>query len=150
VDIRVFGPFHHLATAIVTITPPDETRLPPVLAYTARDVLDDGSYLRAFGRPARSQDRHDWRATPHMVDVHGGKAALVLVGIPERQLLAAMRRAEGVINVEDFRLPRPNGRAELIDKGSAQPCSFHLARRVLQTRDGRLRSERIRALGAPL
>jgi len=115
-----------------------------------RHVLDDCAHLRALRGARRAQDGRHRRTTRHMIDVHRRKAALVMMRVPERQLLAAMRRAEGVINVEDFRLPRPNGRAELIDKGSAQPCSFHLARRVLQTRDGRLRSERIRALGAPL
>ena len=66
-----------------------------------------------------------------MVDVHGGKATLVLVGIPERQLLAAMRRTECVIDVEDFILPRLNRRVKLIDKGPAQPRGLHLARRIL-------------------
>src|SRR5262249_56401386 len=78
------------------------------------------------------------------------KATLVLAGIPEGKLLAAMRGAECIIDVEDFSLPWLNRRAELIDKGSAQLGSFHFARCILQTRDGRLRSERIRALRAPL
>src|SRR5215469_7065901 len=94
VDIVVFGPFHHFVTAIVTITPPDDARLRPVLAYPARDMLDDRPHLRALRCLGGPQDRHQRRAAPHMIDMHGGKAALVLVCIPERKLLTTMRRAE--------------------------------------------------------
>src|SRR5215510_2501487 len=69
---------------------------------------------RCLGRP---QDRHQRRAAPHMIDMHGGKAALVLVCIPERKLLTTMRRAECVVDVEDLLFPRFHGAAELIDKG---------------------------------
>src|SRR5262245_11775556 len=97
VDIVVFGPFHHFVTTIVTIPPPDEARLRPVLAYAARDMLDDRPHLRALRRLGGPQDRHHRRAAPHMIDMHGGKAALVLMCIPERKLLATMCRAECVV-----------------------------------------------------
>jgi hypothetical protein len=35
-----------------------------------------------------------------VIDVHRRKAALVLTRVPERQLLAAMRRAERVVDIE--------------------------------------------------
>src|SRR5215469_1955068 len=131
VDIVVFGPFHHFVTAIVTITPPDDARLRPVLAYPARDMLDDRPHLRALGCLGGPQDRHHRRAAPHMIDMHGGKAALVLVCIPERKLLTTMCRAECVVDVEDLLFPRLYPAAELIDKGSRQPRSLRLARRIL-------------------
>ena len=37
--------------------------------------------------------------------------------VPERQLLAAMRRAERVGDVQDLHPARRHGRAELIEKG---------------------------------
>jgi hypothetical protein len=36
-----------------------------------------------------------------MIDVHWRKPALIVMPVPERKLLASMRRAEGVIDVED-------------------------------------------------
>jgi hypothetical protein len=67
-----------------------------------------------------------------MIHMHRGKAALVLARIPERQLLAAMRRAECVVDVEDLLFPRLHGAAELIDQRSSQPCSLNFARCILQ------------------
>jgi hypothetical protein len=37
-----------------------------------------------------------------VIDVHRGEAALVVMRVPERQLLAAMRRTERVVDVEDL------------------------------------------------
>jgi hypothetical protein len=40
-----------------------------------------------------------------MINVHRRKAALIMMGVPECKLLAAMRRAEGVIDVGISSLP---------------------------------------------
>jgi hypothetical protein len=66
----------------------------PVFADALRDVLDDGSHLRACWRPSCSQDRH-WGATPHMVDVHGRKAALLLVAAGRHAPCRTYRRCRG-------------------------------------------------------
>src|SRR5207245_5820324 len=46
------------------------------------------------------------RAARHVIDVHRCEAALVVMRIPERKLLTAMRRAERVVDVEDLLLVR--------------------------------------------
>ena len=101
-------------------------------------VLDDGPHLGTRRRPGSPQNRHDRRAARHMVDVHGRKAAFILVRVPEGELLTAVRGAECVIDVEYLLLLRLHGAAELIDKRRGQPSSFDFPRRVLQARDRRL------------
>ena len=62
-----------------------------------------------------------------MIDVHRCEAALVVMRVPERKLLAAMRRAERVVDVEDRQLARLHGRAELIKQSrthAAPPSTF--------------------------
>jgi hypothetical protein len=56
-----------------------------------------------------------------------------LVRVPERELLAAARRAECVIDIEDRLFTRRHRRAELINKGTGEPGCIGLLRRVLQT-----------------
>src|ERR1700681_2801784 len=62
--------------------------------------------------------------------------------VPERKLLAAMRRAERVVNVENLLPAGLHGRAELIKESRSEPRRLGLARRILQTADGRLRGQR--------
>src|SRR5580700_10677795 len=68
-----------------------------------------------------------------MVDVHRREAALVVMGIPERKLLTAMRRAEGVVDVEDLKPAGLHGGAKLVDEGRTQPRRLGLARCILET-----------------
>jgi hypothetical protein len=84
-----------------------------------------------------------------MIDVHRRKAALVVMGVPEGELLAAVHRAERVVDVEDFLRPGRHAGAELVEQGAGEPRRLDFARRVLQTRDRRLRGERRSALGRP-
>jgi hypothetical protein len=83
-----------------------------------------------FGERAgrRMADRREAR---DMIDVYRRKAALVVMRVPERQLLAAMRRTERVVDVEDLHPARLHGRAELIEQSHAEPCCIGLARRIL-------------------
>src|ERR1700681_5059672 len=112
------------------------------LGSTLRHVLDDGPHLRALRGPRRAQDSGDRRAARYVIDVQRRKAALVVVRVPERELLTAMRRAERVVDVENLLLARLNGRAELIEESRSEPRRLGLARRILQTADGRLRGQR--------
>ena len=75
-------------------------------------------------------------AARHVIDVHRRKAALGMMRVPKRQLLAAVRRAERVVNVEDLHPPRLHGRAELIEERRTEPRRFGPARRVLQAGAG--------------
>ena len=116
--------------------------------HALRHVLDDGAYLCAFRGPRRTQDRHDRRAARHVIDVHRCEAALVVMGVPERELLTAVRGTEGVVDVENLQLAGLHGRAELIDQRRGQPRRLRLARRILQTADRRLRGQRCTAVRA--
>ncbi len=62
--------------------------------------------------------------------------------VPERKLLAAMRRTERVVDVEYLHPARLHGRTELIEERRRKPLRFRPARRILQARDGRLRRQR--------
>jgi hypothetical protein len=59
---------------------------------------------------------------------------------------SAMRRAEGIVDIKDLQLARLHRRAELVEQSRAEPRRLGLARRVLQTADGRLRGQRRTAL----
>jgi hypothetical protein len=56
-----------------------------------------------------------------VIDVHRGKTTLVVMRVPECKLLAAMRRAERVVDVKDLQLARLHCRAELIKQSRRQP-----------------------------
>jgi hypothetical protein len=82
-----------------------------------------------------------------MIDVHRCKTALVVMRIPETELLAAMSRIERVVDVEDIVSRRRHVIRELIDQGPGKPCRVGLARRVLEAADGRLRCEQAASFG---
>ena len=53
--------------------------------------------------------------------MHRRKSALVVMCVPERKLLSAMRRTEGVVDIKDLQLARLHGRAELIEQSRGEP-----------------------------
>jgi hypothetical protein len=59
-----------------------------------------------------------------MMDVHRCKTALVVMCIPERELLGAMRRAEGIVDIKDLQLAWFHSRAELIEQSRGEPRRF--------------------------
>ena len=56
-----------------------------------------------------------------MIDVQRRKTTLVVMRVPECKLLASMRRAERVVDVENLQLARLHARAELIKQSRRQP-----------------------------
>ena len=80
------------------------------------------AHLGAGGRLARPQD-HGHRTTGRrVVDVDRQKAALVVVGIEERQLLVAVNHVDRVVDVEHDRLGRRGvARAVEVDHHPAEP-----------------------------
>jgi hypothetical protein len=97
----------------MTIAAPHDTGVRPMLLQALRHVLDDSPHLRALRGARRAQDGSNRRAARHVIDVHRREAAFVVMRVPERQLLAAMRRTERVVDVDDlkpagsFRTVRP-------------------------------------------
>jgi len=69
-----------------------------MLLQALRHVLDDGPHLRALRGARRAQDGGNRRAARHVIDVHRREATFVVMRVPERQLLAAMRGTERVVD----------------------------------------------------
>ena len=114
----------------------------------AGHVLDDGPHLLAGGCLAGAQDHHYRLAALDMVDVDGQEAALLVVAIPEAELLAPVHDVERVVDVErDLGGRRRKRRAELVDQCRCQPNGLPAARHVLQPAHGRLRAKVAAALG---
>ena len=135
-------PVHRLDPAVMAVAAPHQAGLRPMAAQALGHMLDDGAHLAALGGARRAQDRRHRRAARHVIDVHRRKTTLVVMRVPERKLLAAMRRTERVVDVERLHLARLHRRAELIKQRRRQPPRLGLARRILQARDGRLRRQR--------
>ena len=114
------------------------------------ETADMTANLDPGGRLARPQD-HGHRATGRrVVDVDRQKAALVVVGIEQRQLLVAVNHVEGVVDVEDDRLGRHRvAGAVVVDHHPAEPDEVAQGRRVLPTRHGRLAHQVGTALRQP-
>ena len=97
-----------------------------------RHVPDDGPHLGALRGTRRAQDGRHRRAARHVIDMHRSKAAFVVMRVPERQLLAAMGRAERVVDVENLAPTWRHRRTELIQQSCRQPRCLAPARRILQ------------------
>ena len=146
IDAVVLRPLHGLDATVMTVASPHDAGVRPMRSQAFRRVLDDGPHLGALRGARRTQDRHHRRPARHMIDVHRRKTALVVMRVPERELLGAMRRAEGIVDIKDLQLARLHRRAELIEQSRGEPRRLGLARRILQTADGRLRGQRRTAL----
>jgi hypothetical protein len=80
--------------------------------------------------------------------VHRCEAALIVMCVPERELLTAMRRTERVVNIENLLLAWLHGRAGLVHQSGGEPRRFRPAWRILQTTDRRLRGQSCAAVRA--
>src|SRR5262245_18561340 len=113
VSTVVFGPFHRRVASVMPVPAPHQFCLRPVLADTPCDVLHHRPYFATLGRLGSTQDGHHRCAARDVIDVHRRKAALVMMRIPERQLLTAVGSAERVINIEDLPSVGSDAGAEL-------------------------------------
>jgi hypothetical protein len=87
----------------------------------------------------RAQDGRHRCAAPRAIDVHRCKAGLVVMHVSGRKLLAAIRRAGHVVDVEGLRPSRLYSLAEPIKERDHELRCLDFARRVLEAADGRLR-----------
>ena len=94
----VVAPVHRFGTPLVAVAScwkhafgmtPDDARALPGLQDAFGEVLDDGAHLTARGRFRRPKDGRHGQTGAGMIDMHRGKAALVVMRIPERQLSRA-------------------------------------------------------------
>ncbi len=104
----LFAPFHGLVAAIMAVAAHQNVHIGPVRANVLDHVLEDGAHFLAGRRLALAQDhRHRLAARP-FVDMDRQKAAFVIMGVEQRQLLIAMHRIDGVVDVESDRFGRPS------------------------------------------
>ena len=90
-------------------------------------------HLDARGRLARPQHDGDRAACRAVVDMDRQKAALVVMGVEQRQLLMPMHHIAGVVDVQHHTVRR-GGVAfhPLIDQSIGQPDGIAQARGILQ------------------
>ena len=101
-----------------------------------------GPHLDAGRRLARTQHQGHRAAALGVVDVDGQEAALVVVGVEQRQLLVAVDDVAGIVEVERHRLGFPRvGIHPGVHQGVGEPDHVAQARGVLQPRQGRLRAQ---------
>ena len=113
-------------------------------------MLEQRADLDPRGRLAGAQENRHRLAALHMVDVHRQETAGVVVGVEQRQLLVAVHRIAGVVDVERDRRRRDReGAAEEVDQGGRQAPHLGARRRVLQPAHGGLRTEIAPALRRP-
>ena len=116
-------------------------------ADTADQVLQQGADLGPRRRLARAQqDRHRLAALD-MVDVDGQEAAGVVVGVEQRELLVAVHRIAGVVDIQrDGGGRGAEGAAEDIHQRRRHARHLGARGRVLQAAHGGLGAERAAAL----
>ena len=150
VDAVLLAPRHGLGPAVVAVSPEGEPGARPVPADAAHQVLEEGADLDARRRLARAQENRHRLAALDMIDVDGQETASVVVGVEQRQLLLAVHRVAGVVDVERDRRGRAReGAAEEIDQRRRHARHLAARGRVLQPAHGRLRAQRAAALRRP-
>ncbi len=119
-------------------------------ADTADEPAQMGAHLDAGGRLAGPQHDRDGTAALGVVDMDRQKAALVVMGVEQRELLMAVHDIAGVVDIEnDGRGLAFVGRHPLIDERAGQADRILQRRRVLQPRQRRLRTQIAPAVRQP-
>ena len=150
VDAVRLAPVHDLRPAIVAVAADGDAGRRPMAADRPDETAHVTAHLDAGGRLARPQDHGHRTAGRRIVDVDRQEAALVVVGIEERQLLVAVDHVDRVVDVEHDRLGRRGvaGAVE-VDHHPAEPDEVAQSRRVLPARHGRLAHQVRPALRQP-
>ena len=141
------APPHRLVAAVMAVATHQDVDLGPMPADAFDDMLEDRADLFAGRRLALAQDhRHRFAAYRIiLIDVDRQKAALVVMGVEQRELLVAVHRVAGIVDVERDRGRRaPVAFAEPIHQRRHQSGDLDLRRRILQPRHGGLRAQRDR------
>ena len=113
-------------------------------------MLEHQRHLLSRWRLALPQKHHDRLAACHVIDVDRQEAVGIVVGVEQRQLLPAVNRVAGVVDVQ-----RDRGRllrealAEQIHHHRCHPRRPHLVGHVLEPAHGRLRAQWRSALWQP-
>ena len=122
----------------------------PAGADMADDMAQHQRHLGPVRRLAGAQDDRHRLAGRRLVDVDRQKAAAVVIGVEQRQLLAAVNPVLGVVDVEqDAARHLLEAVAEHLDHRRHHALERGRAGQVFQPADGRLRAQIGAALGQP-
>ena len=97
----VFQQVHDLGRAVMAVAAHGDLDPRPVVPDAADDVFQDPRRLLSGGPLAGAQQREHRLARGRLEDVDGLEAVLVIMGVEQRQLLAAVDGIVGIVDVED-------------------------------------------------
>src|SRR5512132_3847988 len=128
VDAIRLAPVEDLRTGVVAVGAQQDVHLRPVGADRADQAPEKGADLDALRPLRRAQDGGD-EAALAIEDDDRLEAVVVIMGVEQAQLLAAVHRVEGVVDIEDdalrhLRRPEPGPGAA----ASAHPAGSPAAR----------------------
>lgn len=113
----------------------------PAGADMADDMAQHQGYLGTVWRLTGAQDDRDRLAGRRLIDVDRLKAAAVVIGVEQRQLLAAVNPVLGVDVEQDTARHLLKAVAEHLDHCRHHTFERGRAGQVLQPADGRLRAQ---------
>src|SRR3954454_1501437 len=90
VDAILVAPLHDLRAAVMTVAADGHARRRPVLPYAAVQPAQVTADLDARGRLGGAQQHGDRTACRGLVDMDRQKAALIVMGVEQRELLMAV------------------------------------------------------------
>lgn len=135
------APVEHLRAGVMAVGADEDLRLRPVRADGADQATQKGSDLRALGPLCRTQHGGNEAAVAVKNDDRL-ESVFVVMGIEQAQLLAAMDRIKGVVDVEgDPTRDVAERRTVEIDQRPGQADERSLLGQILQPRNGRLRAQ---------
>jgi hypothetical protein len=138
VDAIRLAPVEDLRTGVVAVGAQQDVHPRPVAGDRADQTPEKGADLDTLRPLRRARDGGD-EAAVGVEDDDRLEAVFVVVGVEQAQLLAAVHRIEGVVDIEDDALRHVAERAAVdVDQGPAQAQQCPRMRQVLQPRDGRL------------
>ena len=94
------APFHRLGPGIVAVAPEGDARPGPALADMAHEPAQMGAHLDPRRGSCRTQHDRDGTRALGVVDMDRQKAALVVMGVEERELLMPVHDIAGVVDIE--------------------------------------------------
>ncbi len=96
----IFQQFHDLGGAVMAVAAHRDLDPGPMMTDTRDDMPEDSCRLRAGGPLAGTQQRQHRLGCRRLEDVDGLEAVAVVMGVEQRQLLAAVDRVVGIVDVE--------------------------------------------------
>lgn len=142
IDAVILTPRHGFVATIMTVTADGDAGAGPMPPNAFDQAPQPAANFHARRRFAGPQDHGDRASCRGVVNVDRQKAALVVMGVPFRHLLMAVRDIERVVDVQNDRggrfcvTPAPD-----IDQRIGEADDFPQAGCVLPARDGGLRAQ---------